>query len=79
MQYPGSLEFNKEGFPVPMGIGLCATARCNLLCEGCYARFYPKDDEMSRDVIERLISSAMEAGDMVKRKRRNHYLHGIRG
>jgi MoaA/NifB/PqqE/SkfB family radical SAM enzyme len=36
--------------------------RCNLACEGCYSRFHPREEEMSDEVLDRLISSAMAAG-----------------
>jgi len=52
----------KNGLLVPMGIGLSPTARCNLICNGCYARFYPREDEMNSEVIDRLINSSSRAG-----------------
>ena len=52
----------KGGLQVPMGIGLSPTMRCNLSCRGCYARLYPKDEEMPLEVIESLVSSAAECG-----------------
>jgi MoaA/NifB/PqqE/SkfB family radical SAM enzyme len=36
--------------------------RCNLECEGCYSRFHPREEEMSDEVLDRLISSAVAAG-----------------
>ncbi len=52
----------EEGLLVPMGIGLSPTMRCNLSCVGCYARFHPRDGEMSIELIERVVSSAIDAG-----------------
>jgi MoaA/NifB/PqqE/SkfB family radical SAM enzyme len=38
------------------------TMRCNLRCFGCYAASYPKDHEISRDVIERVFQEGKEIG-----------------
>ena len=52
----------EEGLLVPMGIGLSPTMRCNLSCQGCYARFHSKEEEMSLQVIDSVVGSAREAG-----------------
>jgi MoaA/NifB/PqqE/SkfB family radical SAM enzyme len=54
--------YRKENLLVPMGIGLSPTFRCNLVCDGCYARFHPKDGEMSHSVIQSVVGSAVESG-----------------
>lgn len=54
--------FRKENLLVPMGIGLSPTFQCNLVCNGCYARFHPRDREMSHAVIQSVVGSAVEAG-----------------
>lgn len=52
----------KEGLQVPMGIGLSPTMKCNLTCQGCYARFYPEENELTFEEIDAFISSAKEFG-----------------
>ncbi len=54
--------FKKNNLLVPMGIGISPTFRCNLSCRGCYARFHPKEDEMSFSVIQRVVGSAVSEG-----------------
>ncbi|MFW6181280.1 MAG: radical SAM/SPASM domain-containing protein [Spirochaetota bacterium] len=52
----------REGLLAPIGVGLSPTMRCNLRCEGCYARLYPRENEMGMEVLERTVSSARECG-----------------
>jgi MoaA/NifB/PqqE/SkfB family radical SAM enzyme len=52
----------KQNLLVPMGIGLSPTFRCNLMCDGCYARYHPRDGEMPHSVIQGVVGSAVEAG-----------------
>jgi MoaA/NifB/PqqE/SkfB family radical SAM enzyme len=52
----------KEGLQVPMGIGFSPTMKCNLTCQGCYARFYPEENELTIEEIDAFISSAKEFG-----------------
>jgi len=52
----------RENLLVPLGIGLSPTMRCNLSCEGCYARNYPRDNEMDSKVLDSLVGSAVDAG-----------------
>jgi MoaA/NifB/PqqE/SkfB family radical SAM enzyme len=54
--------FRDEGLLVPVGIGISPTMQCNLSCQGCYARFHPKEGELRPDVIESAVRSASEAG-----------------
>ena len=52
----------REGFIVPVAIAFSPTMRCNLSCVGCYARDYPRDDELSLEAIDNMLSSAEEMG-----------------
>ncbi|NIM17592.1 MAG: radical SAM protein [Candidatus Aminicenantes bacterium] len=51
-----------EGLRVPMGIAFSPTMQCNLTCSGCYARFYPRENELSTDTIDAFISEAETLG-----------------
>ena len=52
----------KEGLLAPIAIGLSPTMRCNLSCVGCYARDYPRDEELSLEAIDELLGSAERMG-----------------
>ncbi len=54
--------WNRHGLLVPMGIGLSPTADCNLSCEGCYARFHSKEDELPIESIEAFVRDAAASG-----------------
>ncbi|MBN2322389.1 MAG: radical SAM protein [Spirochaetes bacterium] len=55
-------NLRKRDLLVPMGIGISPTARCNLSCRGCYARFHPTDEEMTSAEFRRVVSEAVGAG-----------------
>jgi MoaA/NifB/PqqE/SkfB family radical SAM enzyme len=52
----------REGLTVPSAIGLSPTMECNLTCIGCYARFHPKDDEVTTEDLNRFIGEAVDHG-----------------
>ncbi len=52
----------REGVPVPLGIGLSPTVRCNLNCAGCYSRFHSQAEELAPAVLQRLVGQAVAAG-----------------
>jgi len=52
----------REGLTVPVAIAFSPTMRCNLSCVGCYARDYPRDNELSLKIIDDMFSSAEEMG-----------------
>jgi MoaA/NifB/PqqE/SkfB family radical SAM enzyme len=52
----------KEGLKVPMGIGFSPTMQCNLACAGCYARFYPKENELPAETIAAFLSETETMG-----------------
>ena len=52
----------RKGLLVPLGIGLSPTSRCNLRCQGCYARFHSREGEMPFAVIRATVASAEAHG-----------------
>ncbi len=52
----------KESPLAPIAIAFSPTMRCNLSCEGCYARDYPRDGELSLEAIDDMLSSAERMG-----------------
>lgn len=51
-----------HGVCVPIAITLSPTMRCNLDCEGCYARDYPNDHEMPLSLIDEVFGTAQRMG-----------------
>ena len=45
-----------------MAIAMSPTMQCNLSCKGCYATDYPREDEMSLETIDAVLSSAEDLG-----------------
>ena len=52
----------KTGQAAPYTILISPSMRCNLSCEGCYAKNYKKQDDLSFEVFDRVISQAKEMG-----------------
>jgi len=50
------------GVPVPRFCMFSVTWRCNLRCEGCYARDYATDGSLSLPEIERIIREGIDLG-----------------
>ncbi|MBP7702871.1 MAG: radical SAM protein [Candidatus Hydrothermae bacterium] len=50
----------KLGFGLPWFLVISPTARCNLHCRGCYAGEYPKDEGLSFDEVDRILTEAKE-------------------
>jgi len=50
------------GVHLPNFIVISPTMRCNLHCKGCYASAYSKEDDLSFDVLDRVINEAKELG-----------------
>ncbi len=55
-------HLKKDGLLVPTAIAFSPTMRCNLSCVGCYARDYPRDNEISMETIEKIFNSAERWG-----------------
>jgi MoaA/NifB/PqqE/SkfB family radical SAM enzyme len=51
-----------KGLSVPVVITLSPTMRCNLDCDGCYSRDYPREQELSIAEIDRILASAEGMG-----------------
>ncbi|MBD3184851.1 radical SAM protein [Candidatus Poribacteria bacterium] len=58
------MQRHKE-FPIPTAIAISPTMRCNLSCIGCYAKDYPKDGELSLDIIDKILTDAENMGVFV--------------
>jgi len=52
----------KEGFFPPFSIVISPSMRCNLHCQGCYAWQYSKEEELSLEVMDRVITEGKELG-----------------
>ncbi|MGB9858268.1 MAG: radical SAM protein [Dictyoglomaceae bacterium] len=48
----------KYGFPLPWFFVISPTARCNLNCIGCYAGEYIKDEGLSFEEVDRILTEA---------------------
>jgi MoaA/NifB/PqqE/SkfB family radical SAM enzyme len=51
-----------RGGIAPIAISLSPTQRCNLACAGCYARDYPRDDELPLETIDQVLRAAERQG-----------------
>jgi len=51
-----------EGFYPPSQIVISPSMKCNLHCQGCYAWQYKKEDDLSLEVIDRVINEGKELG-----------------
>lgn len=52
----------KEGFYPPFLLVISPTMRCQLDCTGCYAGDYTKEDDMSEELLDDLLTQAKEMG-----------------
>lgn len=52
----------QTGLRPPYLVVISPTMRCNLRCTGCYAYQYAKDDEMSYELLDRVVGEAEEMG-----------------
>jgi MoaA/NifB/PqqE/SkfB family radical SAM enzyme len=50
------------GIHIPNFLVISPTMRCNLHCKGCYASAYSKEDDLSFEVLDRVINEAKELG-----------------
>jgi len=50
------------GGTVPFTVLISPTMRCNLRCKGCYAYNYDKGDDLSYEVVDRVVTEAEEMG-----------------
>lgn len=52
----------KKGNHVPFTILFSPTMRCNIRCKGCYAGNYSKKDDMSYELMDRIVKEGKEMG-----------------
>ena len=52
----------KQGFAPPNAMLVSPTMRCNLNCYGCYSGSYPTEEELSFEVMDRLVGECKEMG-----------------
>lgn len=50
------------GFPPPSTLAISPSMRCNLRCAGCYAGMYERADDLSADLVDRVIGEAEAMG-----------------
>ncbi|MFA6919201.1 MAG: radical SAM protein [Patescibacteria group bacterium] len=55
-------KIEAEGGTVPFTVLISPTMRCNLKCTGCYAYNYSKEDDLSYEVLDRVVTEAEEMG-----------------
>jgi len=56
-------RINRRGnLLAPIAIALSPTMRCNLSCVGCYALDYPRDEELSLETIDEMLTAAEKMG-----------------
>ena len=53
---------DQYGFGPPLTILISPTMRCNLKCSGCYASEYSRQEDLSYEVIDRVLNEAKEMG-----------------
>ncbi|MCD6570080.1 MAG: radical SAM protein [Deltaproteobacteria bacterium] len=52
----------KYDFTAPYSILISPTMRCNLRCKGCYAQNYARDDDLSLEIIDSIITQGKSLG-----------------
>jgi len=55
-------HLKRHGLLVPTAIAFSPTMNCNLSCVGCYAKDYPRNDEIPMEIIEKMFSDAEKWG-----------------
>ena len=55
-------KIRKTGILAPVAIGFSPTMRCNLSCIGCYAKDYPRNDDLSLRRIDEILYEAEALG-----------------
>jgi len=52
----------KEGFQPPTTILISPTMKCNLRCQGCYAADYVREDDLSLEIMNKIVKESNEIG-----------------
>ena len=56
-------KFRKEeGFQPPTTILISPSMKCNLRCQGCYAADYVREDDLSLEIMDKIVKEAKEIG-----------------
>jgi MoaA/NifB/PqqE/SkfB family radical SAM enzyme len=55
-------ERRRSGLPPLYTILISPTMRCNLKCYGCYAKSYQKKDDLSLEIMDRIVKEGKEIG-----------------
>jgi MoaA/NifB/PqqE/SkfB family radical SAM enzyme len=55
-------QLRAEGSAPLVTLLISPTIRCNLRCKGCYAQNYKKEDDLSFEILDRVIKEAKEMG-----------------
>ena len=53
----------KEGFQPPTTILISPTMKCNLRCQGCYAADYVREDDLSLEIMNKIVKESKEIGN----------------
>ena len=54
--------FQDTGIKTPFTILMSPSMRCNLMCTGCYASSYSKEDDIPKEEVDRIIGEARKLG-----------------
>ncbi|HET6485429.1 MAG TPA: radical SAM protein, partial [Spirochaetia bacterium] len=60
--YPIRRKHIEEGNWVPGFFVMSPTMRCNLTCRGCYSAIYPRQEELSFEEMDRILTEAEDLG-----------------
>jgi hypothetical protein len=55
-------ECLRNGLPTLYTILISPTMRCNLKCDGCYAKSYQKKDDLPFEIMDRIVKEGKEIG-----------------
>jgi MoaA/NifB/PqqE/SkfB family radical SAM enzyme len=54
----------KEGFQPPATILISPSMKCNLRCQGCYAADYVREDDLSLEIMDKIVKESKEIGNL---------------
>ena len=52
----------RTGMMAPMTVLMSPTMRCNLTCDGCYAAEYSPDQDLDRDLLQKIVDEGNDMG-----------------
>ncbi|PIV57157.1 radical SAM protein [Candidatus Desantisbacteria bacterium CG_4_10_14_0_8_um_filter_48_22] len=53
----------KEGFQPPASVLISPSMKCNLRCQGCYAADYVREDDLSLEILDKIVKESKEIGN----------------